>query len=114
MTAFRLLLAAMLLVLLAYTSFVIADHGMGLVPIFFGDMLEMGWPGQFNLDFFGFLILSALWTAWRSDFSALGLALAVPALTGGILFLTIYLLVLTSGRGANIRTVLLGARRAAA
>ena len=32
----------------------------------------MTWPGQFNFDFFGFLILSATWTAWRNQFSALG------------------------------------------
>ena len=48
----------------------------------------MTWPGQFNFDFFGFLILSATWTAWRNQFSAPGLGLALVALFGGIPFLT--------------------------
>ena len=33
----------------------------------------MKWFGQFNLDFMGFLILSAIWVAWRNQFSAAGL-----------------------------------------
>jgi hypothetical protein len=77
------------------------------MPVFFGDMAAMGWPGQFNLDFMGFLILSALWTAWRNGFSAIGLILAVVAAFGGMAFLSIYLLVLSLGTG-NIRDILLG------
>jgi hypothetical protein len=42
-----------------YTVIVINNHGIGLLPVFFGDMAEMGWPGQFNLDFMCFLALSA-------------------------------------------------------
>ncbi|MFN9357108.1 MAG: hypothetical protein ACK6A4_09875, partial [Alphaproteobacteria bacterium] len=64
-------------------------------------------PGQFNLDFMGFLILSALWTAWRNGFSALGLILAVVAAFGGMAFLSIYVLILSLGTD-RIRDILLG------
>lgn len=111
MHLFRLFLLAFLIVLVGYTAVTIANHGINLFPQFFGDMAAMGWPGQFNLDFMGFLILSALWVAWRHSFSAGGLALAVLAFNGGMLFLTIYLLVQTARENGNIAAVMLGDRR---
>ncbi|MEM7687435.1 MAG: hypothetical protein AAF291_00305 [Pseudomonadota bacterium] len=110
MTMFRLLLAAMWLVLAIYTAIVIANHGMGLLPIFFGDIVKLGWPGQFNLDFLLFLILSALWTAWRNSFSGTGLGLALLAFFGGAGFLLPYLIFLSFKEGGDFNRVLLGAR----
>ena len=69
MRLFQLLLIALWLVLVVYTGVVIARYGIDLLPVFFGDMAKVAWPGQFNLDFLCFLVLSALWTAWRSGFS---------------------------------------------
>jgi len=112
MTAFRVLLVLMLAVLVFYTGIVIANHGIGLLPIFFGDMLQMGWPGQFNLDFMFMLILSALWTAWRHRFSGTGFVLACLALFGGSLFLATYLLMLSWQTKGDIKRVLLGDARA--
>lgn len=60
MKAFRTLLLASWPLLTVYTTLVIADHGWGLLRVFFGDMRAMGWPGQFNLDFTILLALSAL------------------------------------------------------
>lgn len=113
MNLFRLFLAAFLIVLVAYTSATIANHGINLFPQFFGDMAAMGWPGQFNLDFMGFLMLSALWVAWRHRFSLVGLVLAVLAFNGGMLFLTIYLLVHSHRTKGDMRALLLGESRAA-
>ena len=110
MNAFRLFLICFLLVLVAYTSITIANHGIDLGPVFFGDMAKMAWPGQFNLDFMGFLMLSALWVAWRSRFSPGGLSLALVAFFGGMAFLTIYLLILSFRTQGNVRAILLGAR----
>ena len=95
MVVLRLVLAAHLAVLTVYSLIVMANHGWNLFPAFFGDMAAMGWPGQFNLDFTGFLILSALWTAWRNNFSGIGLLLAVLAFFGGMMFLSIYVLILS-------------------
>jgi hypothetical protein len=107
MLVLRIFLIVYLAVLAVYTAIVIGNHGWILLPVFFGDMAAMGWPGQFNLDFMGFLALSALWTAWRNNFSALGLLLAVVALFGGMMFLSIYLLIL-SLNARDVREILLG------
>lgn len=107
MLVLRLVLAAHLAVLTVYSLIVMANHGWNLFPAFFGDMAAMGWPGQFNLDFTGFLILSALWTAWRNSFSGAGLLLAVLAFFGGMMFLSIYVLIL-SFSARSIQEILLG------
>lgn len=112
MNGFRALLAVILTCVVTYTLPVIANHGLfSLLPVFFGDMLAMGWPGQFNLDFLGFLVLSALWTAWRSEFSVNGLVLGVLALFLGAPFLTTYLLILSYRSGGDVAVMLLGERR---
>lgn len=113
MTLFRLFLLTCLVAIAAYTSVTVANHGFNLLPVFFGDMAEMAWPGQFNLDFMCFLALSALWVSWRHQFSAGGLALGLVAFFGGMLFLSIYLLVQSFGANGDVRVLLLGEGRAA-
>jgi hypothetical protein len=112
MTAFRLLLLVMLVVLTGYTSVVIANHGYDLLSVFFGDMAAMTWPGQFNLDFMFMLTLSGLWVAWRHRFSPAGLALGVLAVFGGAMFLTLYLLIVSREAAGDMRVLLLGSARA--
>ena len=111
MTAFRALITLLWLGLAGYTAVVVSRHGIDLLPIFFGDIATLGWPGQFNLDFLCFLILSALWTAWRNGFSAIGLLLAAPAFFGGAGFLLPYLLILTFREKGDLVRVLIGDRR---
>lgn len=111
MTLFRLFLLTCLVAIAAYTSVTIANHGWNLLPVFFGDMAEMGWPGQFNLDFMCFLALSALWVSWRHQFSPGGLALGVVAFFGGMLFLSIYLLIHIQRTGGDVKALLLGSSR---
>ena len=110
MSAFRTLLIVMWVVVMAYTAVVVANHGMGLLGIFFGDIATMTWPGQFNLDFLCMLTLSGLWVAWRHRFSAAGIGLGVLALFGGIVFLSTYLLVVSWRTDADIEQILLGRR----
>ena len=113
MTAFRILLVVLWAIIVVYTGIVIANHGWGLLEIFFRDMAAMGWPGQFNLDFTSLLTLSALWVAWRHHFSIGGLALALLAFFGGGLFLTTYLFVVSMVAKDDMKEVLLGKVRAA-
>ena len=110
MLVFRTFLVALWLVLSGYTAVVISNHGLGLLPVFFGDMALMAWPGQFNLDFMFMLSLSALWVSWRHQFSGTGLALGLLAFFGGASFLTVYLFVLSIQSKGNIKEILLGAR----
>ena len=112
MTLFRLFLVAVFLTIVGYTAVTISNHGMDIVPIFFGDMAAMAWPGQFNLDFFCFLLLSGLWVSWRHQFSPAGLALGLVAVFGGMLFLSAYLLIVSLRTGGDIRAIMLGTSRA--
>ena len=111
MILFRLLLALIFTAIALYTGVVIAHHGLGLLPVFFGDMGSLAWPGQFNLDFMCMLALSGLWVAWRHRFSGAGVALGVVAFFGGALFLSVYLLVESFRTQGNVAALLLGQQR---
>ncbi len=110
MRNFRPVLLALWLILAAFTAGVISKHGLGLLPIFFGDIAKVEWPGQFNLDFLTFLVLSASWVAWRSRWSAQSWLLAVIAFFAGGGFLLLYLVYLISKHGGAPDAVLLGDR----
>lgn len=114
MKAFRLLLIVQVTGLFIYTGLVGIAHGWSLLPVFFGDIAAMNWPGQFNLDFTMFLSLSGLWLAWRNHFSGGGLVLGLVGFFGGMLFLAPYLLFVSFQEKGDIRAVLLGGKRAAA
>ncbi|MEE4300132.1 MAG: hypothetical protein V2J24_11885 [Pseudomonadales bacterium] len=114
MNAFRIYLVMVVLVIGAYTAVVVANHGLGLLQVFFADMAKMAWPGQFNLDFMAFLSFSALWLAWRHHFSPAGLALGVAGFLLGAPFLAVYLLLTLQRTGEDVAALLLGPERAAA
>jgi hypothetical protein len=112
MTGFRALLVAIFAILTLYTGVVMGGHGWNLLPVFFGDMRNMAWPGQFDLDFMLMLTLSALWMAWRHRFSPAGLGLALLAFFGGSWFLSLYLLVVSLRANGGMSEILLGRSRA--
>ena len=112
MRTFRTLLVVIFICLFGYTAIVATNHGFGLLPIFFGDIAAMGWPGQFNVDFASFLTLSALWLAWRHHFSPAGIALGILGFFGGGLFLSVYLFLASFHAKGDIKELLLGRVRA--
>lgn len=112
MMFFRLFLVASLVIVVSYTAVTVANHGLNLIPIFFGDIAKMGWPGQFNLDFYCFLLLAGIWAAWRNQFSAGGIALGIAMTFLGFPLLAIYLLVLSNKANEDIKVILLGETRA--
>jgi hypothetical protein len=114
MPAFRIFLAALLLAVVGYTIPVVANHGLGLFGVFFGDIAKGAWPGQFNVDFLGFLCLSGFWLAWRHQFSPVGVVLGVLGFFGGIPMLTSYLLIISFTTKGDAAKMLLGRARAAA
>ncbi len=114
MGALRILFAAMFVLIVVYTGVTIQAHGWNLFPDFLGDISAMNWPGQFNTDFLCFLVLSGLWVAWRHHFSALGLVLAPIATVGGILFLSVYLFIMSFRVDDDVVTLLIGPERARA
>lgn len=108
MNLLRVLLVSLLVIIAVYTVVVGLEHGWNFIPLFFEQIAALTWQGQFNLDFMTFLIMSALWCAWRSSFSLGGLFLALCASLGGMLFLSAYLLWLSYQYDGDIRRVLLG------
>lgn len=112
MGIFRVLLIAIFMTIAVYTAIVISGHGWNLLPVFVGEIGAMGWSGQFNLDFLGFLLLAGLWLAWRHDFSPAGLVLGLFGVFGGMLFMSAYLLIASIMAGGDMKTLLLGSRRA--
>ena len=114
MNAFRLLLGLIFGVIVVYTVLVAREHGLGLFAVFFGDIAEGAWPGQFNLDFMGMLVLSGFWMAWRNHFRPGGLLLGLGGLLLGAPILTLYLFILSQQTNGDVKRMLLGDQRAAA
>lgn len=112
MAAFRIFLVAMWVVITGYTAIVAANHGLNVLPVFFGDIAKMGWPGQFNLDFLCMLLLSGFWVAWRHHFSIVGLVLGALTALVGAAVLSAYLLVISLQTKGNVQQMLLGTDRA--
>lgn len=108
MNVFRYFLAAIFVCVAIYTIVVGVNHGWNLLPIFFGDIAAMTWPGQFNLDFMCFLALSGLWLAWRHRFSPGGIVLGIVGFFGGILVLAAYLLVASVDANGDMQKLLTG------
>ena len=80
MSAFRILLAIFIIAIISFTSVVISNHGWNLLPVFFGDIVAMTWPGQFNFDFFvfsySFRIMARLASPFLSRWACIGCAWA--------------------------------------
>lgn len=112
MTFLRIFLIAAFLCVAAYTVKAGLGNGWDLGAVFISDLIAFNWSGQFNLDFLTYLWLSALWLAWRHHFSPTGIILALIASVGGILFLAIYLLIVSFQTNGDIKALLLGERRA--
>jgi hypothetical protein len=108
MVAFRILLVVFIIAIMSFTGVVISNHGWNLLPVFFGDIAAMTWPGQFNFDFLCFLILSGLWLAWRHHFSPVGIVLGVFGFFGGIMFLAPYLLIVSFKAESDMKILFLG------
>lgn len=111
MPVLRIVVIVLFVLLAIYTAVVMANHGTGFGPVFMGDLYAMNWSGQFNLDFFTYVLLSSLWIAWRHAFSPLGIVLALIGLIGGMLYFAIYLLVAMSRANGDMHALLLGAQK---
>ncbi len=113
MAMFRTYLVVVLACLTGYTLVVGINHGWHLFPVFFSNIAEMSWSGQFNVDFMTFLGLAGIWVAWRHQFSGGAIALGVVAFFGGMMFLAPYLLWASAQAGGDAKVLLLGKERAA-
>ncbi len=97
--------------IVTYTGVVGLDRGWNLFTVFFGEMAKMTWSGRFNSEFICFLTLSGLWTAWRNNFTLLGVFLGVIGFFGGIMFLAPYLFIESYRANGDYKKLLLGETR---
>ena len=108
----RYALKALLLVqtigLLIYTFIAIQNDGGNFLARAFEFAASLSWMGQFALDFQCYLMLSALWIAWRNKFSSQSILIAVVAMILGIIVFAPYLLFLLSKEQGNLKKVLVG------
>lgn len=111
MTALRILLALMAIVLIVYTALAVSNEGLNLFANTIPAIGEFGWQGQFHLDFVTYLVLSGIWIAWRHHFSAGGIVLGVLAANLGIIFLAIYLIIASYRANGDMAQILLGEQR---
>ncbi|MEO0327430.1 MAG: hypothetical protein AAF217_02400 [Pseudomonadota bacterium] len=108
MTPLKLILGILFVVIYGYTIIVISSYGFDFLSPFLVGLAAFDWAGQFNLDFLTYLILSALWVAWRHRFNAIGLMCGGFALIGGMMFFSVYLLVMVHKSGGENRKLVLG------
>ncbi len=108
MTGFRLLLIFFFVVIAAYTAVTMANYGTNFLNVAISLALSGTWPGQFAVDFSMYLILSALWIAWRGDFGPASLLMAAVAGVLGMLVFAPYLIWCLHKSKGDIRQFLLG------
>ena len=108
MSFLRNLAILFFIIMAIYTGIVIAEFGPNPLSPFIADLMSLTWSGQFALDFGTYLILSALWIAWRHRFSSSGIVLALLAPIGGMLYFSVYLIVAIARAEGDIKALLLG------
>lgn len=111
MSVLRVYLSLAFAIVAIYAVFSIATDGWNFFPILFENLAALGWSGHFNIDFLTYLWLSAIWIAWRHEFSAAGIGLALIGSIAGMLFFAPYLLVVSFRSGGDIKALLLGEGR---
>lgn len=113
MVAIRTLAALMLVAVGIYTGFVVLAHGLDFLTPFVGNIVAVNWEGQFQLDFTCFLLLAALWVAWRHRFTGTGFACSLAPICGGILGFAAYLLITSLREDGDVASYLVGNTRTA-
>lgn len=108
MTFLRNTVALMFLAVAAYSLVVFSTVGMDFISPYIADLFSLTWPGQFNLDFTCYLLLSGLWVAWRGGFTGTSIALGVTASVLGMLAFGVMLLAFIRAAKGDLRALLLG------
>ena len=109
--ALQALLIVQTIGLLIYTVITIQNDGFNFLERYQEFAFSMKWMGQFALDFQCYLILSAVWIAWRNRFTTKSIIFAIIAMILGIIVFAPYLLYLIHKENGDISKVLIGYRK---
>lgn len=107
---FGALLLVQTIGMLFYTVIALKNDGFNFITRAQEFVLSMAWMGQFTLDFQCYLMLSALWIAWRNKFTGKAIVLALAAMILGIIVFAPYVLFLLNREKGDLKRVLLGDR----
>ncbi|WP_350292661.1 hypothetical protein [uncultured Croceitalea sp.] len=97
--------------LLIYTAIAIKNDGGNFLERAQEFVFSLTWMGQFTLDFNCYLILSALWIAWRNKFTTSSILMAILASILGIIVFAPYVLFLIFKEKGDLKRVLVGYRQ---
>ncbi|MES2258441.1 MAG: hypothetical protein V4724_07980 [Pseudomonadota bacterium] len=114
MHAFRLMLLAAWIAVLAVTAYALQAQGTAAGEIFMADIKALSWRAQFNTDFLAHLLVFAVWVAWRGRFRPAAVLLGAACVLGGGVFSMIYLFILSLLARGDATALLLGSRKAQA
>lgn len=108
--ALKTLLLIQTIGLLIYTVIVQQNDGRNFLARALEFATSLTWMGQFALDFQCYLLLSALWIAWRNKFSTNSIIIAIVAMVLGIMVFAPYLIYLISKEKGDLKVILVGDR----
>ncbi len=109
MFAARVFLILSAILLWCITVVVTLEYGLNWPAVLLTDLQAMNWRTQFDVDFLVYLVLVAVWVAWKERWGARGLALGFACFNGGV-FVFPYLLFCVVRSDGDPRKLLLGAR----
>ena len=108
MTMLRLFLLVSTIVIYLLTYLAVAAQGINWPAVAFGDILDLNWRSQFDVDFVIHLLLLATWISWREGFSLKGHVYGFLSIVMGGMFSFPYILyAIYMGKG-DPKGVLLG------
>ena len=108
MLMFRVLLVVIAIWTNVTAWIAIYFSGWNLFAVVASDLNSVTWNAQFDADLICYLILSAIWVAWRYRFKAKAIVLGAFVGLLGNAFFAPYLLFLTYKTNGDIRKLILG------
>lgn len=101
MFTLRFYLVFSTLIIFTITFYALVTTGINWPAVYFGDILDLSWRTQFNLDFLMHLVLLAVWIAWREGFNAKGIIFGLLSILMGGMFgfpYLLYCIIKTNGK----------------
>jgi len=108
----RVFLMVSTVAIYAITVIVIFRAGFNWPAVFFGDILDMNWRSQFNIDFLIHLLLLATWIAWRENWTKRGYIFGFLSIIMGGMFGFAYILYAVNQAKGDPRKIVLGPHHA--
>jgi hypothetical protein len=108
MKRLQVILTVSLVLIFLITFKAIVTGGYNWPVVFFGDLLQLDWRAQFNIDFSLHMILFSIWICWRERFTGKGYLLSFLCIFLGGLFTFPYLLFVIHKARGEPQAILIG------